>query len=224
MRAPLFEVTAAAADAAARRLTTKEKVKAALRITATTDDTLIESKIDQVSALAATYCKLARPLGATPPTLGAETLRATWFAEPDRCTGTLVLPWRAPLRAITSIVENDVALIEGTDFELLNGGLLLRLSSVTGRGKLWSGHKIVAVYTAGLSLPDSVPADLEGQVIEQVKLFYMGTARDPSVRQLTVPDVIGTTFSVAGGDSISESGLLCPLESALSPYKDWSQG
>src|SRR4051812_2618773 len=124
MRPPMVEVMSGTADAAARRLTTKENVKAALRITRDSDDTLIEQYIDRVSASAAKYCKLALAIGTAPPTFGAETLRATWFAEPGRCTDTLVLPWRAPFGAITSIVENGVNLTEGTDFELFNGGLI----------------------------------------------------------------------------------------------------
>ena len=75
MRPPLFEVVTPAANAAARRLTTKENVKAALRSTTTDDDTLIEQYIDRVSAQAVRHCRLARA-GTTPPTFGAETPRS----------------------------------------------------------------------------------------------------------------------------------------------------
>lgn len=227
MRPPLFEVTSPAVDAAARRLTTKENVKAALRITTATDDALVDQCIDQVSASVVTYCKMARPVGTTPPTFGAETLRATWFAE-DGCqyrdVDKLVLPWRAVFGAIISAVEDGVTLSEGDDYELMSGGLLQRLDSVTSVPKLWSSGKIVVVYTAGWSLPTDVPPDLEGRVIEQVKLAYLGTDRDPGVRAQTIFNVEQTEFSVAGGTSIGRSGLLTALENALSPFKDWSQG
>lgn len=225
MRAPLFEVQTAAVNAAARRLTTKENVKAALRITTATDDTLIEQYIDRVSALVAAYCKLARA-ATIPPTFGAETLRATWYAESGcyfRDSDQLILPWRAPLSAITSVVEDGTTLTADTDYKLLAGGLLLRLDSVTFAPKLWSGGKIVVVYTAGWSLPGSVPAEIEGVVIDQVKLAYLGTDRDPGLRSDTTDGVGAEAWAVAGGDSIGTSGLLKPLESALGPFRDWKQ-
>jgi hypothetical protein len=226
MRPPLFEVTLAAPNAAARRLTTKENVKAALRITTDGDDSLIEQYIDRVSASAAKYCKLASAVGTVAPTFGTETLRATWFVENGGAYrgDTLVLPWRAPFAAISSVVEGGTTLTEGDDYELLQGGLLLRLDAVTQAPKLWSSSQIVVAYTAGWSLPDGVPPDLEGPVIEQVKLAYLASDRDPGIRAETIPDLEQVEYSVPGGATIGRSGLLAPLEEALSPFKDWSQG
>ena len=226
MRPPLFEVTSAAADAAARRLTTKENVKAALRITTDGDDTLIDQYIDRVSATAAKYCKLARAVGTTPPTFGAETLRATWFAE-SGCLhrgDILILPWRAPFGAISSVVEGGITLTEGNGYELLQGGLLLRLDAVTQAPKLWSSSKIVVAYTAGWSLPDGVPADIEGPVIEQVKLAYLASDRDPALKSDSTSDVGAETYALPGSESIGESGLLKSLEEALSDFRDRSEG
>jgi hypothetical protein len=227
MRPPLFEVTAAAADAEARRLTKVAAVKAAMRETSSAYDTEIGNCIDRVSASSAAYCKLARAIGVSPPTFGAETLRATWFADHAcyyRDVDQLVLPWRAPLIGITSVVEDGVTLMEGTHYELMDGGLLQRLNSDTSAPKRWSGGKIVVVYDAGWDLPDDVPTELEGPVIEQVKLVFRSGPRDPGIRSETVPDVYQAAFNVAGGDAIGRSGLLVALEDALAPFKDWSQG
>ncbi len=86
----------------------------------------------------------------------------------------------------------------------------------------WSTGKIVVSYTAGWSLPTDVPAELEGQVIEQVKMKYLATDRDPALRSENTPDVWSGSYAVAGGDSIGESGLLKSLEGALSPFKAWA--
>jgi hypothetical protein len=202
-----------------------------MRITDTANDTLIDQYIDRVSAQAAGHCKLAYA-GATPPTFGAETLRATWFAEPG-CyyrrdlyvgdeIGLLILPWRTPLVAITSVVENGVTLTEGTDYELMAGGLLQRLSSDTLAPKLWSGGKIVVVYTAGWSLPASVPPEIEGPVIEQVKMAYLATEEDPRLRSETTEGVGSESRYDSGGGNIGESGLLRSLETALTPFRSWT--
>lgn len=221
MSEPLFEVVTPAANAAARRLTTAARVRAVLRVTTTSDDALIESIIDRASAMAAGYCRLARDQLGAVPTFGSETLRATWYAEADnvRRGSRLVLPWRVPVTAISSVIEAGTTLAASTDYRLLSGFLLQRLSDDAPRA--WSLGKIVVVYVAGWPLPDGVPAEVEGPLIEQVKLAYLGTDRDPGVRSETVPDVHQVQFNVAGGDAIGESGLLKSLESALAPFRDW---
>jgi hypothetical protein len=219
---PLFEVVTPAADAGARRLTTAARVRAVLRATTTSDDALIEQLIDRASGMAASYCRLARdPVGAV-PTFGAETLRATWYGLADgvRRGSCLVLPWRAPVTAVDAVVEAGTALSAGLDFGPLGGGLLQRLASDVPRA--WSSGNIIVTYRAGWALPDGVPAEIEGPLIEQVKLDYLGADRDPGVRSESVPDVHQVQFNVAGGDAIGESGLLKSLESALAPFKNWS--
>lgn len=216
---PLFEVTTPAADAAARRLTTAAKVRALIGSPAG-DDTKIEALIDGVSAECAAYCGLARPANmASPPTFGEEVVKATWLASCQRRTAMLILPWRV---AITpgQIVEDGVNLTVNVDYRLVGGGMLQRMAS--GAPRSWSSAGIVAPYTAGWDLPGDVPPELERQVIEQVKMAYFGMEDDPRVRSETVPGVHQASYSVAGGDSIGQSGLLIPLESALAPFKSWA--
>ncbi|NQW53701.1 MAG: hypothetical protein HQ465_20920 [Rhodospirillales bacterium] len=109
-----------------------------------------------------------------------------------------------------------------SDFRLVGGGMLERMADDSAIP--WSSTKIMVTYTAGWLLPDGVPAELEGQVIEQVKMRYLATDRDPALRSENTPDVWSGSYAVAGGDSIGESGLLRALEEALSPYRDWSAG
>jgi len=219
MDAPLFEVTTPAANAAARRLTTAAKVRALIG-SPTGDDAKIDSLIDGVSAECAAYCKLARPANmASPPTFGQEVVRATWLASCERRTAMLILPWRV---AITpgQIVEDGVNLTANVDYRLVGGGMLQRMSA--GSPTYWSSAGIVVPYTAGWVLPDGVSAELEHQVIEQVKMAYFGAAQNPAIRSESVPDVYQASFAVAGGDSIGKSGLLTALEGALDPFKSWA--
>lgn len=224
MTVPMLEVTAAAANGAARMLTTTAKVQAVLGIA--TDTALIEAMIERVSALAAARCGLARDVAGAMPTFGLETLRATWFVDSgERSRGSaLILPWRVPVTAITSVVEAAVTLTAGTDYRLVGGGLVERLAQDTLIA--WSNGKIVVAYVAGwaLATANAVPPDLEAAVIEQVKGMYVARARDPAVRSVNVPEVYSASYSVAGGDSVGSSGLLPQVEAALAPYKNWNAG
>ena len=221
MNQPLFEVVTPAANAAARRLTTATKVQAVLRL-GSVDSTLIESIIDAVSGECGRFANLARAVSGAIPTFGQEVLRATWLATNRNRGSMLLLPWRAPITAIGIVVEDGVSLVANTDFRLVGAGMLERMAGDALVS--WSAGKIVVSWTAGWSLPADVPAELEGQVIEQVKMKYLATDRDPALRSENTPDVWSGSYAVAGGDSIGESGLLKSLEAALVPYRDWSAG
>jgi hypothetical protein len=218
---PLFEVVTPAGSATARRLTTAAKVQAALRL-GSVDSTLIESIIDAVSGECARFSNLARAVAGPVATFGQEVVRATWLGTDMSRSSILVLPWRAPVTAVSSVVEDGTSLALNTDFRLVGGGMLERMADDTL--VCWSTGKIVVSWTAGWSLPAEVPAELEGQVIEQVKMKYLATDRDPALRSENTPDVWSGSYAVAGGDSIGESGLLRSLEVALSPYRVWSAG
>ena len=219
MNEPLFEVVTPAANAAGRRLTTAAKVQAALRLGAV-DTTLLESIIDAVSGECVRFCNLARGAAGPVPTFGLEVVRATWLGTDVSRPSTLILPWRAPITTVGSVIENGATLVMNTDFRLLGSGMLERMAD--DALVCWSTGKIVVSFTAGWSLPTDVPAELEGQVIEQVKMKYLATDRDPALRSENTPDVWSGSYAVAGGDSIGESGLLKSLEAALAPFKGWA--
>jgi hypothetical protein len=217
-RDPIFEVTSAAADAAARRLTTAAKVQAVLFGGTATDTALLETMIDRVSARAARHCNLAKDAIGTPPTFGRETCRATWSADHCGREIELFLPWRVPIASFTSVVEEGVTL-SAAGYRLRGGAILERMD---GDAPVpWSSGKIVVTYVTGWQLEneDQVPPDLEAAVIDQVKVMYQTRMRDLTLRSEQVPDVYAATYSVAGGDSIDSSGLLVHVEVALADYR-----
>lgn len=219
MHRPLFEVTTPAADAAARRLTTAAKVRALVGSPAG-DDPKLETLIDGVSAECAAYCGLARSANmASPPTFGQEVVKATWLQACEPRGTMLVLPWRVAVSP-GQVVENGSILTLNTDYRLVGGGMLERISG--DAPVRWSSGKIVVPYTAGWVLPDGVPPELERLVIEQVKMAYLNADQNPAIRSENEPDVYAASYAVPGGDSIGRSGLLVSLESALSPFRSWS--
>ena len=118
------------------------------------------------------------------------------------------------------MIENGATLVINAGFRLLGSGMLERMAA--DALVCWSTGKIVVSWTAGWSLPTDVPSELEGQIIEQVKMKYLATDRDPALRSENTPDVWSGSYGVAGGDSIGESGLLKSLEAALAPFKGWA--
>lgn len=221
-------VTAAAAED--RRLITVETVRALTGLSESdvADETL-ELLIDAALAQCATFCKLARD-GAKPLTLAQEEVRATWpeslhyvrwprewYLDDGRTQ--LILPWRAPITDIT-ITEAGVELEENVDFQLLGAGLVERLGA--GLPCCW-GSGIVAEYTAGWAADpedgEVMPADLVAEIVAQIKYGNELRGREIGLRSEDVPGVWSGSYNVAGGDSISSSGLLRSLEMALTPYR-----
>jgi len=182
-------------------------------------DTVLATIIDQATASMARFANLAVEGRGTPPTFAAEVLRASWPVSWIERGSQLMLPWRVPITEIVSVVESGVGLEPDTDFQLITGGILLRLVDDTPAA--WAIGKIVVEYRAGWNLPDEAPAELAAAA-EQVKYAALAAGRDPAVRSYTTPDLEQVTFSVPGGDSIGRSGLLIQVEAALSPYRNFS--
>jgi hypothetical protein len=215
----LVVTTTAVASDAARALTTLANFKAAANITASTaEDSLIGQLIARTSDLLARECGLVETAGGERPTFGNEKLTATWLDGFSYRGHTLVLPWRVPATEITSVVEDGVTLVAGTDYVLVDSrpGRLLRLED--SRRSFWSAATIVVVFKAGWTLPASVPPEVEAAAIEQMRAAWFARARDPNVLSEQVPDVYSATYSVGGGETMGDDVVLPQVLTALTPY------
>lgn len=223
--ADLLETTSAAgAGDAVRNLTTTSAVKTALRITNSDSDSLIDALIPRVTKSIVEHCRLARS-AAEVPTFARETLRATWYVDPDgKCRGhDLWLPWRPPLASITTVVEDGTTLASGTDFLVLGNGratFLRRMSSDTP--KEWSSAKIVVTWQAGFAstMSTTVEDDLEAAAIEQIKSALYGADRDPNIKSESVPDLASKSYAMPGGDIMGAHVLLPAVRDMLAPWRN----
>jgi len=91
-----------------------------------------------------------------------------------------------------------------------------------GRACSWLRADIAVEFIAGWDLPTGIPPGLEMRVIDQVKMQYLQTDRDLSLRSESTDGLGSATYAVIGGDSIGKSGLLKSLEAALAPYTAWT--
>lgn len=213
----LFEVVTPAADAEARRITTAEYVGAGM--TAPPNEPVLERYIDEISAQLAGICSLTDD-GVNPPTFAKETCRATWFVTCAARGTKLLMPWRMPITSIATVVEAGTTLTADDDY-VLAGRHLLRFSGDGETPSDWSSEKIVVTFDAGWEdLSENAPSDLQSAVAQQVKYRVESAANNSTLRSETVFDVIAKTYVVPGGDSVTKSGLLVQVESALFRYRD----
>lgn len=229
---PTFAVVTPA-DADARRFIDLDAIRSLSGIPSTgagsLDDEALGLKLDAVLASCATSCRLAKFRG-LPLTLAQEVVRATWV-DASVAVGwgeallrygrnsQLLLPWRAPITALT-VTEGGTELVEDTDFRNLGAGVLERITGGVCCG--WSFGAIVVDYTAGWLLDDeenAVPADLVSLIADQVRLAQSQSTVNPILRSEDIPGVWSGTFNMPGGDAIDTSGLSRPLYDALSDYR-----
>ncbi len=108
-------------------------------------------------------------------------------------TDDLILS-RFPIDEVTSIVENDTALVAVTDFEIdKSTGIISRIRS--DRGWQWPARsKIVVTYDAGYDLPLRAPPALQQACIQLVKSYYIGADRDPMMRSEGVDQLSSASY------------------------------
>lgn len=231
---PTFEVVTAA-DAAGRLLVSVETIRDLTGIAETGDgsmsDAALEALIRAALAQCAKSCKVATHRAAA-PTLAQEAVRATWLpassydalagSRPADRPSLLLLPWRAPIISI-EVAEGETELVEGTDFRLLEGGLVERI------GACWDASEAIVVdYTAGFAPKVDYPEEQEGEpmpddlvplLADQVRMAADRRDIDLNLRSEDVAGVWSGTYNVAGGSAIDTSGLILPLYEALRPYR-----
>jgi hypothetical protein len=194
----VFEVVTPANDLT---LATIEQLRVAAGL-ASDDGSKDESLTELGARLAediSTACKIASD-GANPPTLRLESVRNTFRLKSH--TKELILSRRF-VSEISSVVENDVMLTSGTDFELnAEAGLLKRLS---GDCEIyWRWGKTVVEYIAGFK---DVPAALSGVVVDETRLRLSESTRDPAVKSETTEGIDRVDYWVGDMPNSSDAPL-----------------
>jgi len=131
-------------------LITLSELKPYIKVEAseTAFDTLLNAMISEISKLMQNF-------------IGCDVIEATYPSIKVNGSGRSVLDlpnW--PITAVSSVKEDEIALIEGTDFEISqHGDYLIRLDGFGGESNWVKGVKNITVsYTAGYS---DLPGDLK---------------------------------------------------------------
>jgi hypothetical protein len=77
-------------------------------------------------------------------------------------------------------------------------------------------YQLTVQYTAGYSLPGSVPLPLQQACLTLLKHRWSARTRDPSLRAIDIPGVVSKTFWVSN----NADGLPPEVQQLLDPYMD----
>lgn len=192
-------------------LTILATVKGELGITDQTLNDQIDAWIDQASAAIAAYCNRV---------FGLETVQEEFWPDRSDILTEGVAPLRLerwPVSSVTSVVEDGVTLVSGTNFRIdTKVGHLIRLDS-NGWPTSWPAEAIVVVYVAGYTLLDGLPQDIERAAITMVKQAYFRARRDPSIKQESIPGVRDVSYWIATG--IDAGNMTPDVVNLLAPYR-----
>ena len=194
MRVDLPIVVTAATN---RNLATLENVRLEFGLTDHSEDAQLRMWLRQASGLIERRCD---------PHLVNETFTQQFN---NLCRAPSIKLHRYPVVVITSVVEDDVTLTIDDDYRYgANDGIIYRQSG--GVDCEWSATKVIVTHSAGYTLGDDLPLEIERAVIEQVKAYRFGAERNPLARNIEVAN--------AGSEQIwfdSDPDGLCPAARGL---------
>lgn len=179
---------------AVRDLTLTATVKAELGITDGTQDANIKRLISTMSGVAEQWCDRV---------FAKETVKESFRIASAQNAELPLIVERRPIRSVSALVENGVALT-AADYEFDDrGGRIWRLNGADQRS-WWACDRIDVTYVAGYSLLQELPQSVERAVILLVKAGFFKLTRDPLIRAESVPGVWDVTYWVgelaAGND------------------------
>jgi hypothetical protein len=192
-------------------LTIVATVKSLLGITDSSQDAKLGILISQASALIAKSCNRV---------FGLASLVETFYLH---CSAETLMLSRYPLVTLTSVVIDGTTLVLTDDDASLvevaaetEPALLRRL--VSDQICHWTGKKVVVTYTAGYTLLQGLPSDLEQACIALVRHLIGSSNRDPYAKRIEIPDVMTTDYWV--GSIAGQGGLPPEVEAQISGYRN----
>jgi hypothetical protein len=124
------------------------------------------------------------------------------------------------LPGFVSVIENQIPLVEGTDFLVdYETGELTRLD-INGWPKRWPPLPIIVLYPAGYAVAtDPLFGDVADAVTRTVKGRYFAQTRDPALRQENIEGVWSATYWYASGPGAAVGDLPPDIQSILERYR-----
>ena len=206
--------------ATTKALVSLARVKRELGIATSGDDDVLADKIAEASAAIVAHCRIAADQRGR-RTFAEEACSAAFDADEmmpiEREIAPLILPWRVPVTAIASMVENGIALAPA-DYQLEPMSALIWRTNAGIRTN-WTISSVVVTYTAGWDLTGTeLPSEIAGAALALVKASWFGRLRDPLIKSEDVPGVGSTQWWVGstGGDAGS---LPQDVVDSLAPYR-----
>lgn len=205
---PLYVISRVITPATSQGLITLDQAKVVLGVpdTDTSQDAIITTQIDAVSAAISNYCDRI---------FVVQTYRDT-ISQLAMTYGQPLLSRQKPIVAAQGVptlftVTVDGGAVAPEQYELdLDNGRAYRLD--TG----WAGEQILLDYAAGY---DPIPPDLQAACNEWLTARWLARGRDPMLRSETVFDVASVVYTSDSGSAGSSGEGPPPGVCAwLTPY------
>jgi hypothetical protein len=193
-------------------LTTLSIVKDELSIADASKDVSLKRYITSASAAASQYCNRVFQL---------EGMKDEFWPDRERYRyqlpgGVDVLQLsRWPVASpITSVVENGVTLVEGTDFRVDYASVTLIRLDRNQYPRKWHAWPTIATYSGGFV---DIPDDVADAIIRMVTRRFAAKGRDPNLKQQSIPGVIEQQWWISTG---TETGNMSPdITDVLDNYR-----
>lgn len=180
-------------------------------------DAAINLAIRHASAACSNYCR--RQLRQESITEIVE------FEACDKPVDLIVLD-RKPVVVASVTIGDDQLLVADDDYRVdAARGTIVRLSNgapagwgwpaIRAIGGGWSSGMTTVVYTGGFPSLETVDDGVQRACIQILKSFYYGTAQDPRIRSVNVPDVDAVTYADPG----DISSLPLDVRENLNPFR-----
>lgn len=193
-------------------LTTLDAVKDELGISDGSKNDTLKRYITSASAAASQYCNRRFQIEGVKDEFWPE--RDAYPYQIPGGVDVLQLSRWPVVTPITSVVENSITLVEGTDFRVeYVSGTLIRLDQNQYPRK-WIAWPVVAQFSGGFS---PIPSDVDDAIVRMVTRRYSAKGRDPNLKQESVPGILERQWWIATG---TESGNLSPdISDVLDNYR-----
>lgn len=199
MTAQIITTVVTPATAAAKIFVDLATVKSYLGITENNDDAFLNLLRGWVSAEIAGYCNRVFAVETVTDELWPQRDPYPWLipggVKPLQLTRFPIIP-----AGVTSVIENAVALVDGTDYRVdYEKGQLTRLNSASIYPRQWPPWAISVTYSAGYNPMDPPIVDAALRLVNARRL---SRGRDPYLRQESIPGVLERQFWIPTGTDV----------------------
>ena len=197
--------------AASYDLTTLDVIKDELSISDGSKDTTLRRYLSWASAALSQACNRIFPVETVTDEVWPE--RSTW-SLPSAMEIFQLSRWPLVSGSVSSVTENGVVLVDGTDFRIdYARGQLIRLD-INGALRHWAALPLAATFGGGFS---TIPGDLADAVTRMTRNRFRSTGRDSYLMSENIPGIRDARWWIATGN---EAGNVPPdVEDLIENYR-----
>ena len=184
--------------AASYDLTTLDVIKDELSITDGSKDNTLKRYLTWSSLALSQACNRVFPVETVTDEVWPEP--STW-SLPSAMEIFQLSRWPLVFGSVTSVTENGIVLVDGTDYRVdYARGQLIRLD-ISGRLRHWAALPLAATFAGGFSI---IPGDLADAVTRMTRNRFRSKGRDSYLMSENIPGVRDARWWIATGNQAGD--------------------